>query len=96
MIKGEKQMETILKLWRGQLSEVELADSAVREKIKLPQEEKVIQEADQFEKSLSEEQKRLLLSYWQMESGEWSAEVDEAFIIGFKIGSRIMMDILGE
>ena len=89
-------METILKLWRGQLSVDELADAAVREKIKLPQDKKVRQEAEQFEKSLSKEQERVLLSYWQMESGEWSAEVDEAFIIGFKIGAKLMIDVFEE
>ena len=88
-------MKTILKLWRGQINEETLSDSATREKLReKPLEEKVIKEADAFNASLSKEQRKLLLSDWLVESDEWSVEVDEAFINGFRTGALLMKDIL--
>ena len=88
-------METILKLWRGEIGEEEISDSAVREKIKgKTLDEKTIKEAETFSQELSEEQRKLFLSFWQVECEEWSAEIDEAFINGFKVGARLMKEIL--
>ena len=58
--------------------------------------EKVEKEAEEFSESLSERQRELHLSYWQVESQEWSAEVDEAFLNGFKIGAKLMKEMLEE
>lgn len=88
-------MKTILKLWSGDLSHEALSDASMRKKLRdKPLEEKVIKEADEFNKSLSEEQRKLFLSYWLVESDEWSVEVDEAFINGFRTGALLMKDIL--
>ena len=88
-------MKTILKLWRGELSHEALSDSSIRERIRdKPLEEKVIKEAAEFNKSLSEEQRKLFLSYWLVESDEWSVEVNEAFINGFRTGALLMKDVL--
>ena len=84
-------MDTILKLWRGELSQEALRYACEKEK---ELDEEVIQEAEAFEKSLTEEQKKRSLSYWLVESAEWSKEVDEAFVKGFQIGAKLMMDVL--
>ena len=89
-------MKTILKLWRGEINQETLFDPAIKEKVRCKQEDKIIKESDEFFESLSKEQKKLLLSYWAVESESWSAEVDEAFISGFKTGALLMMDILEE
>ena len=90
-------MKTILKLWRGELSEEVLYNPDVKGKLgRKPLDEKIIKEAEEFSNSLSEEQRQLLLSYWMMESEKWSEEIDWAFAEGFKLGARHMMDILEE
>ena len=67
----------------------------MREKLRgKPLEDKVLKEAEEFNASLSKEQRKLFLSYWIVESEEWSDEVDEAFINGFRIGALLMKDIL--
>ena len=90
-------METILKLWYGKLDEESLFDEKMRDKIKDSMiEEETLKKADKFYESLTQEQRELLISYWVVESSEWSAEVDCAFIVGFKTGARLMMDVLKE
>ena len=92
--KGDKRMDTILKLWRGEISQEALRCACEKEKEEGEIAKEVMQEAEAFEKSLTEEQKKWSLSHWIVESEEWSKEVDMAFVRGFQIGAKLMMDVL--
>jgi len=87
-------MYVLKELWRGEIAPVERSVRAGSDYQKASLE--ICKQIDRFLENLTPEEKKQLEAIDNVRSDMTMLEAEDAFIRGFRLGARMIMDVVGE